>query len=252
MALAQKGEHQAARRGAAWMRTMQRADGGLAPQADINESTWVTALAALLPPGLGGDTLQRGSSAWLMSTSGQESSVLYRLRQRLLGNSIPPDQEFSGWPWVPGSAAWVGPTALAILALEKQWRRTSAPELRARAEEGRRFLLARVCREGGWNHGSARALGYDARPYPETTGMALAALRGTSVENLRPSIDTALRFLSESRSADAIQWLRLGLFAHGRLPADYRVPETVSCRRLSEAALAILVDEAVQGRGVFS
>jgi hypothetical protein len=251
MALFHSGEQQAARRGAAWLASMQRADGGLAPQAGVEDSTWVTTLALLLPSEICGDALRSGAVRWLMRTTGEETGTIYRLRQRLLGNLRPADQQFSGWPWVPGAAAWVGPTAVSILALDKEGRRASAPQLRARAEEGRSFLLARMCSEGGWNHGSARALGYDSRPYPETTGMALAALRGAPANQLGKSIELALRFLFESRSADAIHWLRLGLLAHRALPADYRVRESVPCRRLSETVLSTLVDQASAGRGVF-
>jgi hypothetical protein len=121
----------------------------------------------------------------------------------------------------------------------------------ARVEEGRQFLLSRICEGGGWNHGSARPLGYDSHPYPETTGMALAALRGTPSDKLERSIALALEFLSKSRSADEIHWLRLGLLAHGRLPAGYRVPESVAARTLSETALGMLVNDAAAGHGVF-
>ena len=47
---------------------------------------------------------------------------MYRIRMWLLGVPQMPEHEFPGWPWIPGSAAWVGPTSLAILALEKEMR----------------------------------------------------------------------------------------------------------------------------------
>ena len=47
--------------------------------------------------------------------------------------------------------------------------------------------------------------------------MALAALRGVHAPRSRPCRSSvARRFLAECRSADALNWLRLGLLAHGR------------------------------------
>jgi hypothetical protein len=169
----------------------------------------------------------------------------------LLGAQQTPDQEFPGWPWVPGTAAWVGPTSLSILALEKEMGRRPSAEIRRRVEQGREFLLRRMCVGGGWNHGSVRALGYEASPYPETTGMALAALRGVRCQETEHALNVADRFLSECRSADALNWLRIGLMAHGRLPAGYCPPLQLPCRTLPETSLDMLVAGTEKGAGIF-
>jgi len=251
LALLAAGETGAARKGLEWIRSAERPDGGWPPQIGIDESTWVTAVVALLPPADLGPAVHARAIAWLLATCGKESSFDYRLRQWLLGNSRPADQQFAGWPWVPGAAAWVGPTSLAILALEKESRRRPSPEIQKRIESGRRFLLARMCGEGGWNHGSSRAAGYESRPYPETTGMALAALRGV----VGPKVDRALAvaggFLHECRSADALNWLRLGLLTHGRLPEGFCPPPRLAYRTLPEASLALLVGGGPRGREFF-
>ena len=250
LALLAAGEKQRAARGVAWLRTVARHDGGFAPQAGVAESTWVTALAALLPAEELGETVHRSAIRWLLDTTGNESTRIYRLRQWLLGERRPADQKFAGWPWTLGAAAWVGPTSLAILALDKESRRRPADEIARRVAEGREFLLTRACHTGGWNHGAIDALGYDADAYPETTGMALAALRGVDAPQARRGIELAQSFLARSRSADAINWLALGLTAHGAMPADYTRPEGVECRTLLETSLALLLGETQKGRGV--
>jgi hypothetical protein len=211
----------------------------------------VTALVALLPPEQLGASAHARAIAWLLGTTGRESTLTYRLREWLLGNPRPPEQEFPGWPWIPEAAAWVGPTSLAVLALDKEYRRRPSPAVRERIESGRRFLLARMCREGGWNHGSVRALGYESFPYPETTGMALAALHGVRSPGTERGLAVARRFLGECRSADALNWLRLGLLAHGQLPADYCHPLEIADRTLPDTSLGLLVAEAAKGRDFF-
>jgi hypothetical protein len=179
----------------------------------------VTSLVALLPPERLGAGVHAQTIAWLMATQGQESAASYRFREWLLGNATSPEQEFAGWPWIPGAAAWVGPTSLAIMALDKEQRRKPTVAIGARLEEGRRFLLRRMCHEGGWNHGSVRALGYESHPYPETTGMALAALRGVRAPQLDSAVSVAA--FTGGRSADA-ELAAAGASAHGQLPPGFR------------------------------
>jgi hypothetical protein len=251
MAVLAAGEKQAAARGLEWLRAAQRGDGGWTPQVGVNASNWTTALVALLPPEALGARRHAAAIEWLMGTTGHESSFDYRLREWLLGNQPPSELEFSGWPWMPGAAAWVGPTAVAILALDKENRRRPLIGIQQRIDAGRKFLLLRTCDEGGWNHGSARPLGYQSKPYPETTGMALAALRGVSGEEVERSLVVAETFLSECHSADAQNWLRLGLAAHGKMPAGpCRLPN-VAFRTIPERSLDLLASDAPAGRGFF-
>jgi hypothetical protein len=140
---------------------------------------------------------------------------------------------------------------LAILALDKENRRRPLIGIRQRIDAGRKFLLLRACQDGGWNHGSARALGYESKPYPETTGMALAALRGISGREVSRSLRIGRQFLAECRSVDAQNWLRLGLAAHGELPPGYCRPAGNLARTIPESSLDLLAGDAAAGRTPF-
>jgi hypothetical protein len=250
LALTLSGETVKASRGLAWLNARQLSDGGWPPKKALDESSWVTALVALIPPETLGPAAHERAIGWLLRTEGEETTRIYRWRDWLLGNSAPPEQEFPGWPWTQGAAAWVGPTSLAILALEMQYRRAPSSALARRIADGRNFLLRRMCAGGGWNHGSVRALGYESDPYPETTGMALAAMRGVQTPALSRSLELAQRFVSECRSADAYNWLRLGLLAHGGLPDSASEPQFVR-HTISEVSMDVLVGAASKGRNLF-
>jgi Prenyltransferase and squalene oxidase repeat len=233
----------------AWLRSAQQADGGWPPRVSVPQSTWVTALVALLPPEIAGAGRHARAVDWLLRESGMESTLGYRVSQFLTSGRAVDDQA-SGWPWFPGAAAWVTPTCLGILALKKcYWRQPSA-ELRERLEAAREFLFARRCVDGGWNHGSAHALGFNSFSYPETTGQALLALEGTDPARLEPSFSLARRFLQERPPAAGAAWLRLGLLVHQQLPESapfFNKP----CHTIADVALNCIARVAEQGYNVF-
>ena len=234
----------------AWLGAAQRGDGGWTPRRPVDQSTWVTALVALLPPEILGAERHARGVEWLLGESGKESSLLYRLGAFLRDGKLPAGPIPSGWPWFPGTTAWVTPTCLGILALKKcYWRRPST-DLRERIDQAQAFLLAHRCADGGWNHGAARTLGYNVDSYPETTGQALLALAGTHPATLEESIRLAQRFLREQRSTGGAAWLRLGLLAHQQLPAVAPLFPMPS-RTVPDTALTILAAAAEQGANVF-
>ena len=238
------------RNGAQWLRRCQRPDGGLAPRQSVVESTWLTALALLLPPALAAGSVDRKRAAeWVLAQSGRESGWVNRLRLWMLGVQTEVEVQFDGWPWYPGAAAWVGPTALSILALTKYGRQDHGADEKGRIAEGRAYLLARRCRDGGWNHGSTKALGYDSDSYPETTGLALLALAGNEGDEISQGIARGEQHLAGCRSSEAANWLRLGLMAHGRRPVAPALKPAHGTTM--EAALAALADAAQQGRNLF-
>ena len=226
--------------GLRFLRSMQRTDGGWSPHPDVTESTWVTALAALLPDeAIGAERLKR-AVAWLEDQTGRESSWSFKLRQTIAGNH---EKYPDGWPWFPGAAAWVIPTSLGILAFERALTRGEDRRLRDRVNSGREFLFGRMCADGGWNHGANRALGRDGDSYPETTGIALAALhRSMERETVARAIKAARRHLAVCKTAEGRAWLSIGLASQGESVEFQPVPFP---RTTLDAALIALSSAAI-------
>jgi squalene cyclase len=223
--------------GLKFLTSTQRPDGGWSPQPEVAESTWVTALVALLPEeAIGADTMNNGL-AWLKGQTGQESTWSFRLHQMITGDK----QKYpDGWPWFPGAAAWVIPTSLGILAFERALKRNNDRKLRSRIDAGREFLLTHMCADGGWNHGGNHALGRDGDSYPETTGIALTALRARfDKAALEKAKTAARRHFANCRTAEGIAWLRMGLAAQGEFLSPHSEPVA---RTLLDVALTNLAN----------
>lgn len=224
------------RRGVEWLKSSQNQDGGWSSQPKTGPSTWVTALAALLPASLLGDASHQGSMNWLLLQTGQESNMIYRIRQWMLGNQNLSTGSERGWAWYPGAAAWVMPTAISLIALRREQKIHASDALTQRIQGGVQYILAHACKEGGWNHGATHALGYEAGAYPETTGVALLALKGEKAPEIDRGVAVAEKFFQQPNPAGAA-WLRIGLLAQGR-PAPALTPP-VHPRKIN------VVDEAL-------
>lgn len=221
--------------GIGFLRAAARPDGGFRPQSGVDESTWVTSLTTLLPPEILGRDLHARAMLWLKGQTGRETSWPARLLGRVSNEAANGPE---GWPWFPGASAWVVPTSLAILAFEQAARRSDEASLRQRIDNGRRFLLSKICADGGWNYGTPQALGRDADSYPETTGIALLALHGVpDAAGVARAKVAALRQLRNCRTAEGIAWLSMGLAAHGVKPAISSDP---TLRTTSDHALTVI------------
>jgi hypothetical protein len=229
------------RRGAKFLNSIARGDGGWSPQPGVEESTWVTALVALLPEDAIGEQQSRQAIDWLKERTGRESGWRWRLEQRLGGNK---EEWPEGWPWFPGAAAWVIPTSLGILAFQRALRRSDKDRerLQYRVQEGKKFLLGRQCADGGWNHGSQKALGRDGDSYPETTGIALLALAGEKSARIERARAMARKHLASCKTAEGISWLRMGMAAQGEAAAS-AFPDPV-CRTTMDHVLMALASAA--------
>lgn len=205
-----------------FLESLRLPDGGWSPHPGVRNSTWVTCLALHALHVNGRLSSDDPAIRWLLQSSGAESTWVSRLRSWLVSSGSQ-NTSFDGWPWYVDTAAWVAPTAASLIALQSLAHFVVDPRIGPRIHQGREFLLARRCADGGWNHGSNRALGYDGDSYPETTGMALAALQGTPSSGLQTAYQLALQQLKTVRSVEAWSWLVMGLRAHKILPEQ--IPE---------------------------
>ncbi|NOY27778.1 MAG: hypothetical protein GXP62_18090 [Oligoflexia bacterium] len=171
--------------GRAYLRRVRRADsswGYTHGQAGQAEPTVLVAAAGDGPEWLARSWLAQASLGWaafLLPAVAWERDP--KLCERALDaiaafHSTPVegmedfDATLPGWSWVAGTAAWVEPTAFAMLSLRR------AGRLPDRVDQGVALLLDRQCSDGGWNYGNPAMFGTDLAGHLDATGWALLAL----------------------------------------------------------------------------
>lgn len=240
-----------------WLASAQHDTGSWPLGADVAEPCWATALAVIAVARLrDGDPQALAGARWLLGQEGRrpglKARLLHRLRTR---HAVEQDPDLRGWSWVSGASSWVEPTAHALVALKQI--SPALPSARDRIQEGEALVYDRMCRGGGWNYGNSVVLEEALEPYPDTTALALLALRdhAARAENQR-SLDALEAMLPEHDSALALAWSLLCLRCYGRdtavlkerletaLAARHGLDDT---RSLALAALALGADAAVLG-----
>ncbi len=183
----------------------QNCDGGFRPSAKVRGSTWCTALAVTLGEALNqsGPVIDR-AAAWLLNSAGAESSTLNCFLRRFGVARIEREVKYPGWPWRPGTSAWVEPTVHSLIALRKVAHRNPNRAMSGRIDAGERMLLEVRCADGGWNYGSPRALGIALDSYPETTALALVGLQHRAPDEAWTRVAG-----TESPSPLASAWFRI-------------------------------------------
>ena len=203
--------------GRAWklVESWQLPDGSWRAGAQVQDGTWVTALAVTLCAVDGKwDAVFAKGVGKLLDTEGAERSAFFRLMEFLGVGKIEADTSHRAWPWRDGNSSWIEPTVHAIVALKKAQERLQARRIRDRVQDGEAMVLSRRCADGGWNHGSARTYQIDSPSYPETTALGLLALQGRPNDAAR-ALDMARKFLKTSKSPLANAWLSIALQVWG-------------------------------------
>jgi len=194
----------------------QLAEGGWPAFPGDTEPSWTTALAI---NALGfyenGAAARSKGIEWLLNARGREAHWLWKWKFRWIERAAPIDPEKFGWPWMPGAASWVIPTALSIIVL-KQWTNCKADQrATARAEVGISMLLDRGCVEGGWNAGNKIVYRSALPPHMEPTAVALLALQGRPAADTARSVDWLSRAADDQVSIEGLAWSVLTLFLYG-------------------------------------
>lgn len=195
-------------RGLNWLAAAGHPDGGWGLGREDDQSGWQTAWAVLALTHCGGaDDLQQQGVTWLLEV--KTLSFGDDKLQREMQQKLAIDPTLRGWPWLPGEATWIEPTALALLVLGASPR---TPAIQARLDEAVRYIVDRRCRGGGWNFGNPVMLGGNLPPRAHPTAWALLALARLALVAVRPEDIAALRAeMEHDGGASALAWGLLAL-----------------------------------------
>ncbi len=146
---------------------------------------------------------------------------------RARGLALPPsvnnrqDNSIQAWSWTDGTFSWVESTAWCLSGSSASRHARADSDVRARFEDGRRFFVDRVCKEGGWNDGNSNMLGADLPPYIPTTALALLAMHDRAAD---PVLQRGLTYLGERKLTEqgglALSLTRICLGVYGEAGAD--------------------------------
>jgi hypothetical protein len=175
-----------------FLSSTQNADGGWGIGTLDEESGWMTAWGALaLAQFAETRTSAIRGAQWLLRVEGLHTAD--ENARALVRRVFQMDASLRGWPWQVGDAAWVYPTALAILAL-----RATDQDDAGRVAEGVRYLYDRACPDGGWNVGNPVMFGQHLPATIENTALALIALAAVQASASDAPIANALAYLQDA------------------------------------------------------
>ena len=199
------------------LRATQRPDGswGISPADD--SPSWMTAYATwalLQAEGVLGERALRpaidSALEWLLAEANppvplDQLEGLHRI-SRIDGALV-------GWPWFPGDAYWVFPTAISLVAAGLDGR-----TLDLRVRQGVAFLRDRVCEGGGWNIGNPYTFDKAFAPTVVDTSAALLALKAVGEGSSAVAVAGLARLLklvSRATSPVGLAWGILSLRSYG-------------------------------------
>ena len=174
--------------GLTWLLDCQHEDGGWGINENDHESGWQTAWALMvLKRSKQSDERIIKAVDWLSSVA------TYAVpRDEFLASPFPKRDSLDAlvWPWLPGQAGWLEPTALAVLALMDV---RSTPLAGSRIEIALDYFGHYRTPDGGWNIGNTSSLDTIIIPRAYHTALVLVALSGIAPQNVQPGDITALQ-----------------------------------------------------------
>jgi hypothetical protein len=230
----------------------QNSDGSWPAFVGDVEGSWTTGLALSTINILNSDRDGAGDKAaqWLLGSRGRESHWLWRWKFKLVDRQVRFDPDKFGWPWTAGSASWVIPTGLALIALKQRRACSDTSQLQSRVGVGVQMLLDRACPSGGWNCGNGVVYGAPLPAHAEPTAVALLALHD---EDRSECIRNGLNWLRDAAprlvSISSLAWAILSLFAfQERIDRLYErlsmlLQEPGRIKNTADLAVALLASE---------
>ncbi len=199
----------------AWklVKSWQSDNGSCRPCASVGLPNWTAALAVTLAALHRDEAAAKRGIAWLLSTVGADSDFLKRFAKFISPNHTDREPSFRGWPWKPGTSAWIEPTAHSITALRLAGRIAGSKDIEDRMQSAQKMILHMRCQDGGWNYGARIALGHPLASFPETTALALVGLAGRA--DVSDAVRHAASLWQAKQSPLSRAWLRVALRLHG-------------------------------------
>lgn len=196
--------------GCAWLSQQQEASGHFRPTAGLDQSTWVTPLAALTL-GLCGfaEPAQRAAAAMLDE---QVFSVSRALTASLYGYNT----ELKGWPWRDGGYSFAEPTASALLLLKH-----TGYGQHQRVREAVTMLRDRAIAGGGWNYGEPVVLDGQLFPTVLPSSLALLALADEQDAVTAAAVGWLAGQREQSFSVLSHGWAMIALKLYNRLNEEW-------------------------------
>lgn len=204
-----------------YLRRCQKQDGRVPLTQENLEVTWPTALALI---------------AWDLDRSFEEQrSLTVQFLLNHPGLTIKKsavaahDTSIPGWSWTERAYSWIEPTSFAVIALKLE----GLNEHRA-VRQGVKLIMDREIESGGWNYGNKQVFDTELLPMPESTGIALCALKNEMqeqdvssslgyLESIYPTLSTPLSL------ARAVY----GLTVYNRRPDDIEI-KISQCLKLED------------------
>ena len=159
------------KRGISWLLNSQHQDGGWGINENDPESGWQSAwaLIALRYSIQNYDSISK-SLEWLITVGTLEITQAEFQKPEV---PMRDSNEAFIWPWLPGQAGWIEPTAMSVLALEGMTKSQLAGfRINAALSYFRKYRTA----VGGWNIGNATPLDTIVLPRAYPTALVLLTL----------------------------------------------------------------------------